>query len=68
MNKNETALEMCLRMLKERATYWDEHIISGHQDIAKTYETAADLLKYAMQNDIECLRQFDYYHEDKEEE
>lgn len=67
MNKNETALEMCLRMFRERAAYWDEHIISGHQDIAQTYGTAADLLKHAMQNDIECLRQFDYYHEDKEE-
>lgn len=63
----ETALEMCLRMFRERAAYWDEHIISGHQDIAQTYETAADLLKHAMQNDIECLRQFDYYHENKEE-
>lgn len=61
--ENETALKMCLRMLRERAIYWDEHIISGHQDIAQTYETAADLLKHAMQNDIEYLREFDYYGE-----
>lgn len=59
--KKETALEMCLRMFKERAAYWDEHIISGHQDIAQTYETAANLLEYAMQNNIEYLREFDYY-------
>lgn len=59
--EKETALEMCLRMFRERAAYWDEHIISGHQDIAQTYETAAELLEYAMQNNIEYLREFDYY-------
>lgn len=59
--EKETALEMCLRMFRERAAYWDEHFISGHQDIAQTYETAADLLKHAMQNNIEYLRNFDYY-------
>jgi len=59
--KKETAFEMCLRMFRERAAYWDEHIISGHQDIAQTYETAAELLEHAMQNNIEYLREFDYY-------
>lgn len=79
MNKNETALEMCLRMLKERAKYWN---LEGDQPPepsgrflrgtffgkADAYNSAVSMLKYAMQDNIECLRQFDYYHEDKEEE
>lgn len=69
MNKNETALEMCLRMLRERAEYWyktsDDDYEAG---ISVGYETAASMLEYAMRDDIECLCQFDYYHEDKEEE
>lgn len=73
MDKNETALEMCLRMLKERADYWNSGIsgdsfirgmVSGRAD---AYNSAAIMLEYAMQNNIECLRQFDYYHEDEEE-
>lgn len=73
MNKNETALEMCLRMLRERAEYWKSGI-SGDSYIrgmvggrADAYTSAACMLEYAMQDNIECLRQFDYYHKDEEE-
>lgn len=74
MNKNETALEMCLRMFKERVEYWNSDIsgdpfrrgmVSGRAD---AYNSAAVMLEYAMHDNIECLRQFDYYHEDEEEE
>lgn len=74
MSKNETALEMCLRMLKERAKYWgsgisgDSYIrgmVSGRAD---AYNSAASILEYAMQDNIECLWQFDYYHENETEE
>ena len=60
-NDKENAFEMCLRMFRDRAAFWNKHIMPGHQDISATYETAANMLEYAMQNNIECLRQFDYY-------
>ena len=67
--ENETALEMCLRLLKERAEYWYKNSDDGYEEgMSVGYENAAFILEYAMQDDIECLRQFDYYHEDKEEE
>ncbi len=69
MNKNETALEMCLRILKERTKYWyktsEDEFETG---IGAGYDSAAMLLEIAMQDNIDALRQFDYYHEDKEEE
>lgn len=74
MNKNETALEMCLRMLKERADYWN--LKGNHSDPylsgiffgrVDAYNSAISMLEYVMQDNIECLRQFDCYHEDKEE-
>lgn len=64
MSGNETALEMCLRMLKERAKYWTKNCDDG---ISIGYDNAATLLEFAMHDNIECLRQFDYYHEDEEE-
>ena len=67
MNKNETALEMCLRMLKERAKYWSIGYGGYEAGMSVGYESAVTMLEYAMQNNIECLRQLDYYPEDKEE-
>lgn len=69
MNKNETALEMCLRMLRERANYWFNADVDDFEAGASVgYSNAADFLEYAMQNNIEALRQLDYYHENKKEE
>lgn len=74
MNKNETALEMCLRMLKERADYWnlkgnqvDPYLRGAFFGRADAYNSAVSMLEYVIQDNIDCLRQFDYYHEDKEE-
>lgn len=67
--KNETALEMCLRMLRERAKYWCKNSIDEYETgVSSGYDSAVTLLEYVMQDNIECLRQLDYYHEDKEEE
>lgn len=66
MENNETALEMCLRMLKERAKYWfnaDDNDFEAGASVG--YGNAANLLEYAMQNDIEVLKQLDYYHEEE---
>lgn len=63
MENNETALEMCLRMLKERADYWRPRLGEYFTGLGDAYSSAANLLEYAMQDNIECLRQFDYYHE-----
>jgi len=69
MDKNETALEMCLRMLKERAEYWYKNSDDEYElGVSSGYESAVTILEYAMHDNIECLRQFDYYHEDEEEE
>lgn len=69
MNKNETALEMCLRMFKERARYWFDAIGDDYEvGMCMAYYTAVTILEYAMQNNIECLQQFDCYHKEREEE
>lgn len=75
MNKNETALEMCLRMLKERTKYWnsksnqpDPYLRGMFNGKADAYASAATMLEDAMQDNIECLRQFDCYHKEREEE
>lgn len=74
MENNETALEMCLRMLKERADYWnlrgnqcDPYLRGSFFGRADAYKAAVSILEYAMQDNIDCLRQFDYYHKEEEE-
>lgn len=51
-----------LGMIRERALYWETQYDS--QSMASAYESAADILAYAMMGDIAALNQFDYYDED----
>jgi hypothetical protein len=57
---NETALEMCLRMFKERADWYENSDSEYEIGVGRSYCNAATMLEYAMQNNIECLRKEDY--------
>ena len=50
-----------LGMIRERALYWETQYDS--QSMASAYESAADILAYAMMGDVAALNQFDYYDE-----
>lgn len=66
MDKNETAMEMCLRMLKERAKHWYEISSDEFQTgMSAAYDSAASILEIAMQDNIDVLHQFDYYHKER---
>ena len=61
----ERAIFRAFGMLRERAYYWEE--CEDHKDIAGAYESAADILAYAMMEDWAALNNFDYYeHKDCE--
>ena len=49
-----------LRMFRERAKY---HRDLDCPETAAAYESASMMLKYAIEGNEECLRQFDYYHD-----
>lgn len=55
-----------LGMIRERALYWETQYDS--QSMASAYESAADILAYAMMGDVATLNQFDYYDEEISEE
>lgn len=56
--KNEKLLWLALRILCERSQFWD---IQGNQDRANAYQSAHDILLYALDGNEECLKEFDYY-------
>lgn len=60
--KNEKLLWLALRILCERSQFWG---IQGNQDRASAYQSAHDILLYALEGNEECLKEFDYY--EKEE-
>lgn len=68
MDKNETALEMCLRMFKERADWYENSDDEYEKGVCISYFNAATMLKYAMQGNIKCLSKFDYYPKKEEHE
>ena len=55
---NEQLIRECLRMLRERERTWREE---GNLNVEAAYGTAADMLEYAINDNAECLAQFDYY-------
>jgi len=74
MTTEELLMEV-VRMLRERETYYDaEHqraVESGKGRIASmtlgkslAYNSARQMLMAALTNNVEILRQYDYYHEE----
>ena len=68
---NKELIARALRMLEDRAKYWEKTARpwSYPEDSARScaYDSAAEILRYAMEDNIECLAQFDTYHEGEEE-
>ena len=60
--KNEKLIWKALKMLHARARYWEKNY-----DFIKasTYQSAHDILLYALDGNEECLRQFNTYEEEK---
>lgn len=66
---DEKMVNLVLRMLNDRAEYWEKR---GHQvDIeqedtyfarAGAYASARDILQYALDGNLEAVNQFDTYH------
>lgn len=70
----ETPMQACLRMLAQRAYYyqkkaeedgehWRDYLNRG-----AAYESAVCMLRYALDENWGCLEQFDYFDEIKPEE
>lgn len=59
---NEELIIRALRMLEDRAEFWDRE---KNYDKADAYESAAEILYYAMTDNIESLAQFDTYREEE---
>lgn len=60
--KNEKLVWKALKMLHERARYWEKNY-----DLirASAYQSAHDILLYALDGNEEYLRQFDTYRKEK---
>lgn len=61
--KNEKLVWKVVKMLYQRYKHWDE---LESYEYAAAYRAAHDMLLYALDGNEECLRQFDYYGEEKE--
>jgi len=59
--KNEKLIWKALKMLHKRARYWEEF---GDLTRAGAYQSAHDILLYALDGNEECLNQFDYFGKD----
>lgn len=59
---NEKLIWKALKMLHQRAKAWEKN---GNYDRACAYQSAHDILLYALDGNEECLRQFDYFGEEK---
>lgn len=60
--KNEKLVWKVVKMLHERAQTWGKN---GDYYTAQAYQSAHDMLLYALDGNEECLRQFDYYGEER---
>lgn len=60
--KNEKLVWKVVKMLHQRYTYC---IIHGEGTKAQAYQSAHDMLLYALDGNEDCLRQFDYYREEE---
>lgn len=70
----ETPLEMCLRLFRDRALVYHKDYITycdcGDDANAQTaftkmevYDNCYTILSVALRNDIELLKQYDYFHD-----
>ena len=66
MDFKERCLLRAYRLLQDRAHYY----FTQYQDLSRAtaYQSAADILRYAMEENWEALNQYDYYNEDVTEE
>lgn len=74
--KPET-VELLLKIISDRANWWTEKAIqmraqNGNEVIRgnamgemSAYQNVESMLMYALNDDLEALRQFDYYGEEK---
>lgn len=60
--KNEKLVWKALKMLHERARYWEKQYDLTR---ASAYQSAHDILLYALDGDETGLQQFDTYGEEK---
>lgn len=60
--KNEKLVWKALKMLHEKAKFWDKH---DRPEIAGIYQNAHDMLLYALDGNEECLQGFDTYEKEK---
>lgn len=60
--KNEKLIWKAVKMLHERARYYEK---KHDPTSANAYQSAHDILLYALDGNEECLLQFDYYREEK---
>lgn len=66
---NDKLIFRALRMLKKRADYWNERgrkttsaAVAAHANTrASAYQSAYDILRYAILDNEECLKEFDCY-------
>lgn len=70
---NEQLMRDCLRMYRERASFykkiWLDNYNHGFNNVeclgkSDAYNNAAMMLEYALQDNAEILRQYDYFGED----
>lgn len=54
---DEKIIARALRMLENRAEFWYK---DGNSDKGGAYDSAATILRYAMEGKLDCLAQFDY--------
>ena len=60
--KNEKLIWKVVKMLYSRSEYWK---VRKDYVRAQAYQSAHDMLLYALDGNEECLRQFDYYREER---
>ena len=60
--KNEKLVWQVVKILYKRARHWEKELDMAR---AQAYQSAHDILLYALDGNEECLRQFDYYEEEK---
>lgn len=67
-----TNLERCLRMFVDREAFyrleWERHGKPECLAAASAYNSACAMLSYAMNDNTECLAQYDYFNTNKEQE
>lgn len=52
----DEALDLIIKILLDRVVFYEKY---ENYDVASAYSTALDLLGYAVDDNIECLKQFD---------